>query len=321
MDEEAGDKREPKRIARSLGRAGSVAALAQEKESVLVDEDESPLAPLKRKIRALYMSKHLIKQCVAEFLGTFIFIMFGICSVSTIAIIGAQQGLWQLVVVWGFGLSLAIYATGPISGGHLNPAVSFAFALLRPKSFPMYKLGPYILAQFLGAFFAGVVNLIIYGNAINHFASSRGIVRGAPGSERTAMVFGEYFPNPAYFPGDYTLYRSAGALFIEMFGTAVFMFLIMSLTSPALPQSFRDNAAPFFIGFSVAALMSLFAPITQGCLNPARDFGPRVVAAMAGWGKVAIPGPQSGFWIYIVGPMLGAPIGAAIFDLFLETAY
>ena len=163
--------------------------------------------------------------------------------------------------------------------------------------------------------------MLIYGNAIDDFAKKHDIARGATGSERTAMVFGEYFPNPAIYPDNTSLYNVTGAFFVELFGTAVFMFLIMSLTSPALPQSFRDNAAPFFIGFSVAALMSLFAPITQGCLNPARDFGPRIVAVIAGWGRVAIPGPQNGFWIYIVGPMLGAPIGGAIRDLFLETAY
>jgi len=320
-DEEKGETIDKKKIERGLGRGGSVSALADAQTSTMIREDESPLAPLKRKIRGVYVRYPLIMECAAEFFGTFIFIIFGICSVSTAAIMGAQQGLWQMVVVWGFGLSLAIYAAGPISGGHLNPAVSFAFALLRPKSFPFYKLGPYILAQVLGAFMAGVFNLLIYGNAIDYFAKQTNIARGAVGSERTAMVFGEYFPNPAMYPGNDTLYGLAGAFFVELFSTAIFMFLIMSLTSPALPKEFRDQAAPFFIGFSVASLMSLTAPITQGCLNPARDFGPRIVAVMAGWGRVAIPGPNNGFWIYIVGPMIGAPIGGAFRDLFMETAY
>jgi len=319
MAEESGESK--KHIDRGLGRAGSVSALAQEKDSTLVREDESPLAPLKRKIRAFFITKPIIMECVAEFIGTFVFILFGICSVSAAAIMGAQQGLWQVAIVWGLGLALAIYATGPISGGHLNPAVSVSFALLRPKSFPILKLGPYILAQVFGAFMAGIANLVIYGNAIDYYEKENGIIRGAMGSERSAMVFGEYFPNPAVYTGNYTLYGVLGAFFVEFFGSAVFMFLIMSLTSPALPQSFRDNAAPFFIGFSVASLISLFAPITQACFNPARDFGPRIVAAIGGWGRIAFPGPQSGFWIYILGPILGAPFGAAIYDLFLEPAY
>ena len=77
--------------------------------------------------------------------------------------------------------------------------------------------------------------------------------------------------------------------------------------------------APFFIGFTVAALISLFAPITQAGWNPARDFGPRIVAALAGWGEIAIPGPEGGFWVYILGPLVGAPIGALIYKLVIET--
>jgi len=62
----------------------------------------------------------------------------------------------------------------------------------------------------------------------------------------------------------------------------------------------------------VAVNLALYAPITQAGWNPARDFGPRVIACAAGWGKVAIPGPQNGFWVYVVGPCLGAPLGAAL---------
>ena len=88
-----------------------------------------------------------------------------------------------------------------------------------------------------------------------------------------------------------------------------------------MPKAFKDNGAPFFIGMTVASLISLLAPITQGGFNPARDFGPRIVAALAGWGEVAIPAPHNAFWIYIVGPFIGAPIGGLIRDLFFETAH
>lgn len=291
---------------------------AEHVESTL---DRPPLAWMKRRIRCVFTKHPLLAQCVAEFWATFFFLIFGVCSVSAAAIMGAQQGLWQVAVVWGFGVTLSIYAAGPISGAHMNPAVSFAFALLRPHEFPAYKLVPYMTAQLLGATMSGVFNLLIYNNAIVYFEEIAGITRGSPESVRTAMAFGEYFPNPALYPHNNALYGVIGACFVEAFGTGVLMFFILSLTSPALPQAFRDNVAPFFIGFTVSSLISLLAPITQGGFNPARDFGPRIVAALAGWGEVAIPAPHNGFWVYIVGPMIGAPVGGLIRELFFETAH
>ena len=107
----------------------------------------------------------------------------------------------------------------------MNPAVSLAFALLRPDDFPMYKLGPYMMAQLLGATMSGLINLLMYNNAIEYFEKNTGIVRGSPESVRTAMVFGEYFPNPGFYPGNDTLYGVLGALLVEAFGTGVLMFL------------------------------------------------------------------------------------------------
>ena len=75
--------------------------------------------------------------------------------------------------------------------------------------------------------------------------------------------------------------------------------------------------APFFIGFTVAVLISLYAPLNQAGFNPARDFGPRLASVVLGWGTVAIPGPRYGFWTYILGPMFGAPIGGAVHDFLL----
>ncbi len=75
------------------------------------------------------------------------------------------------------------------------------------------------------------------------------------------------------------------------------------------------NLGPFFIGFTVAVLISLFAPITQVGWNPTRDFGPRLVAYGLGWGAIAIPGPAGGFWAYIVGSLVGRPLGGLAWQL------
>lgn len=262
----------------------------------------------------------LADECVAEAVGTFILTLFGIGSVSDAVLSGAQAGLWQVAVVWGFGVSVSIYATADVSGAHLNPAVSLALALLRPADFPRRKLLPFWGAQMVGAILAGCANLAIFSSMISHYEASNGIERGAAGSERSAMVFGEYFPNPAAFTysdeAAQSMVTPLAAMCIEGWGTAVLMFVILAVTSPHNKALGPYKAmAPFFIGFTVAMLISLYAPLTQAGWNPARDFGPRIVAALAGWGSVAIPGPRNGFWIYILGPLLGAPLGGLVHDL------
>lgn len=245
------------------------------------------------------MSVHprLGRAVVAECVGTYLLVLFGTGSVAAAVLTGAQVGLWQVAVVWGFGVSLAIYATAAVSGAHLNPAVSLAFALRRPRAFPPARVVPYWLGQLAGAVLAGATVAATFWPFLLKFEVDKRLVRGQPGSELAAMVFGEYFPNPELFGSDAAaraLVSLPLATLVEGFGTAVL--------------------APLFIGFTVAVLMSVFAPVTQAGWNPARDFGPRLVAFALGWGAVAIPGPGWGFLAYIVGPLAGGPLGALAYD-------
>lgn len=254
---------------------------------------------------------------VAETAGTFILVLFGTGSVAAAVTTGAQIGLWQVAVVWGFGVTLAIYATASVSGAHLNPAVSLALAVWRPDDFPRRRLLPYWAAQLIGGVLGGVAILAIFGPFIERFEEDNGLVRGAAGSQASAMVFGEYFPNPARFGTDdraFALVSPLLAVAVEAFGTAVLVFMIFALVDRWNSGRPGASLAPFFIGFTVAALISLFAPITQAGWNPARDFGPRIVAFLAGWGDIAIPGPRNGFWVYIVGPLVGGLVGGALYD-------
>lgn len=263
----------------------------------------------------------LWRACLAEVVGTFLLVLFGTGAVASAAITGAQVGLWQVAVVWGFGISLAIYATAAVSGAHLNPAVSLAFALLRRGEFPAFRLLPYWGSQLAGGVLGGLVILWVFGPFITRFEVENRIVRGEAGSERSAMVFGEYFPNPAlYGTGEaaWALVSPVGAALVEGFGTAVLVFMIFALVDTRNRFRPARYLAPFFIGFTVAALISLFAPVTQAGWNPARDFGPRLVSFFAGWGEVAIPGPRWGFWAYIVGPLVGGPLGALAYDLLVR---
>ena len=259
------------------------------------------------------------RALAGEVLGTYLLVLFGTGSVASAVLSGAQVGLWQVAAVWGFGVTLAIYVSAGLSGAHLNPAVSLSMALLRPAGFPAKRLLPYVAAQLAGAVLAGATVAVLFGPLLRRFEAVKGIVRGAPGSELSAMVFGEYFPNPAMFGTDATaraLVSPWQAALVEGFGTAV--LVIFALTSPRNADKPGVNLTPFFIGFTVAVLISLFAPLTQGGWNPARDFGPRLVAFVLGWGRVAIPGPDGGFWVYIVGPLIGGPLGGLVWRLAAE---
>ena len=258
---------------------------------------------------------------VAEVVGTYLLVLFGTGAVASAVMTDALQGLWQVAVVWGFGVTLAIYATAAVSGAHLNPAVSLAFAIFRPADFPWSRLVPYWAAQLAGGILAGLTVLAVWGPFIERFEEANDLVRGEPGSQLSAMVFGEYFPNPAAFGTDaeaFDLVSPLGAVGVEALGTAVLVFMIFALTDPRNGGGPARYLWPFLIGFTVAALISLFAPITQAAWNPARDFGPRIVAFLAGWEEIAIPGPRNGFWVYIAGPLIGGSIGAAAYDLLVR---
>jgi len=262
----------------------------------------------------------LLRALLAEAIGTCMIVLFGCGSVcSTLS--GAFSGIWQVAVVWGFGVAIAIYCTAEASGAHLNPAVTLAFSLIRPQAHGMTvkKAFLYVAAQFAGAIMGGAINLGVYDSTIKAFERSINCNRGDPCSIKSASAFGEYFPNPGltqeWGSGPYTQDDIGPfyAMCVEAWGTLILSFVIFGLTNSkntVLEAGGGRPGVPFVIGFTVGVLLPLYAPITQAGWNPARDFGPRLVAFMAGWGEVAIPGPQNGFWIYIVGPGIGAPIGA-----------
>src|SRR6478609_6755068 len=94
----------------------------------------------------------LAARCFAELIGTFILVFFGCGAVHAAVLTGAQSGLWQVAIVWGIAIMLAIYTIGGISGCHINPAITLAFASWRP--FERAAVLPYIGAQLVGAMLA-----------------------------------------------------------------------------------------------------------------------------------------------------------------------
>jgi len=258
------------------------------------------------------------RALAGEAVGTFLLVLFGTGSVACAVLTGALQGLWQVATVWGFGVALAIYCSAGLSGAHLNPAVSLAFALVRPAGFPIRRLLPYRCAQLGRAVAAACAVAAAFWPFVARFEAEKGLVRGAPGSELSAMIFGEYFPNPALVGTDAAaraLVSPLHAAAVEAFGTAVLAFVVFAVTARRNGGGPAARMAPFFIGFTVAVLIALFAPITQAGWNPARDLGPRLVAVALGWGGIALLGPGGGVWVYVLGPLAGAPLGGLAWRL------
>ncbi len=263
----------------------------------------------------------LFNQCLAETLGTFILVFFGVGSVHAAVLTGAQSGIWQVAVVWALAISLAIYAVGAVSGAHINPAMTIAFALYR--GFPKQRIAPFILSQLLGAFLAAAVLYGLFQGTITHFETANNIVRGVTGSEASAMVFGEYFPNPgtakAMGWGPETV-PFVTAMLAEAIGTLFLAFFVFAVTDARNAGGPGERILPIMIGLTVAMCISVIAPLTQAGFNPARDFGPRLFAWFAGWGTVAIPGPRGGFFaVYILSPILGAAVGGALYQYAIST--
>lgn len=268
----------------------------------------------------------LLRKAVGELVGTFLLVLFGCGSVHAAVLTGAQQGLWQVAIVWALGIAFAIYAVGGVSGAHLNPAITCAFALWR--KFPWREVPVYVLGQLAGAFAAAAVLFSLFSHHLLEKEVAKGVIRGQAGSEITAMCYGEYFPNPGVLAAGDALYSAerhealreltplSTALLAEFLGTSVLAFVIFAATDRKNPSRPSDALVPLVIGLTVAALISVLAPLTQAGFNPARDFAPRLYASLAGWGEIAWPGSKDWSWltVYILAPIAGAVFGGGFYE-------
>lgn len=275
----------------------------------------------------MLMPPSYLRVMLAEAWGTFLLVFFGCGVVHTAVLTGAQQGLWQVAIVWGVAIMVAAYSIGGVSGAHINPAITVALALWR--GFSIVRVPGYIAGQLLGSMLAATALFFLFEPHLSEKEASLGVVRGQPGSEVTAMCYGEYFPNPgplATGSQPYAVERHDAlrklvphglAFAAETLGTLLLAFVVFAVTDERNAGRPAAAFAPVFIGLTVAALISVIAPLTQACFNPARDFGPRMVAAAAGWGRIAWPGFDNPSWltVYIVAPTLGAILGGGFYEV------
>jgi len=247
-----------------------------------------------------------------EFLGTAMLVFFG-CGAVIVSVLFGALGLWQIAMIWGAAVALAIYATRHLSCAHLNPAVSLAMAASGRMSVSL--LPAYLSGQFIGALLAAALLYLLFADSIAHFELLHGIVRGSPQSVQTAMMFGEFFPNPG--AGNVVMVTASNAFAAEALGTFALVFMIFNLTE-GCNLGRPDNAlAPVFIGATLAIIIAVIAPLTQAGLNPARDLSPRLFSMMAGWGQAALPGPSL-LAVYVLGPVSGGLLAGWLFTRIVE---
>ena len=260
--------------------------------------------------------KNYRSELLGEFMGTFILTFLGTASVAVAILFGEYGSIFQIGIVWGLAVTLAIYLTRHICPAHLNPAVSVAMVVARRM--PCHKLLPYILTQLLGAVTAGLMLYALFSPSIQAYETANGIVRGSAASIDTARMFGEFYPNPGDAMSAVSLPL---AMLAEGFGTFLLVVFIFALTEDCNAGRPSSTLQPLFIGLTVSSIIFFVAPLTQAGLNPARDFGPRIVAYLMGWGSAALPDAVGGwFWVYILAPVLGAVAASIFFCHLLEPA-
>lgn len=251
----------------------------------------------------------MARLLLAELLGTFTMVALGTGTVAAHVLHGWPATLGGIATCWGGAVFLGILVGRSLGSAHLNPAVSVALAWLRPASTPRGLVPSMVVAQLGGAALAGTLVLAVFGARLESFEAAEGIVRGAPGSEVSARMFGEYFPDPGR--RDAPEVSVLSALVHEALGTAVLLLVIVLVSDPRRALARRPWLGAALISLTIALLIAAIAPVTQAGFNPARDLGPRLVAYAADFGRIALPGPHFGFWIYVVGPLVGGLAGAA----------
>ena len=242
----------------------------------------------------------LAAELIAEFLGTFVLILLGDGAVAMVVLFPTSNpgetihgGFTNITLGWGLAVTMGIYIAGKISGAHLNPAVTLAFAVFR--GFPWSKVLPYSIAQTAGAFVAAA---LVYWNYLPAFRQVD------PQLQRTAAVFTTFPAFPAL--------PQAGFL-DQLIGTGLLVLLIFAIIDEfnAPPGA---NLAPLLIGLVVVAIGISFGGMHGYAINPARDFGPRLFTVVAGFRNNGLTDGTRVWWIPVLAPLLGGLTGAAIWD-------
>jgi len=242
------------------------------------------------------------REAAAEFLGTFVLIVFGTGVVAQVVLSGSSHGTYLSISLgWGLAVVMGVYVAGGVSGAHLNPAVTLAVAVHR--GFPWRKVLPYWGAQTAGAFAGAAVTWLTYREAFDRFD---GGVRQVTGSLATAGIFSTY-PQPF-------LSNVPGGLVDQVVGTGLLLLVIFAL-GDAKNLAPDPKIGPIVVGLAVVLIGMTFGFNAGYAINPARDLGPRLFTSLAGWGGAVFTAGNGWWWVPIVGPLAGGVLGGLVYDL------
>ncbi|KAM3599228.1 uncharacterized protein V6R79_002289 [Siganus canaliculatus] len=252
-----------------------------------------------QKLAGTFRIQHvLLCQALAECLGTLILVMFGCGAVAQLVLSRGSHGTFLSVnFAFGFAAALGVVVSGQVSGGHLNPAVTFAMCLLGRE--PWRKFPLFFFFQTLGAFLgAGIVFSMYLG------------IHGeltVLGHNATAGIFATY-------PSSHL--SLLNGFFDQIIATAALIVCILAIVDPH-NNSVPRGSEPFAVGL-VVSVIGLSMGFNSGyAVNPARDLGPRVFTAAAGWGREVFIANTYWFWVPICGPFLGAVVGVLMYQLMI----
>ncbi|KAM8921526.1 aquaporin-10 [Pelodytes ibericus] len=257
------------------------------------------------KVRSYLRIRNIItRECLAEFLGVFVLILITVGATAQGVTSQNTKGNFFCMYLGGaIAVIIAIYVSGGVSGGHLNPAYSLSMCAL--GRFPWRKLPLYVLIQLLGSFLGAAAAFVLYYDAIQHYTKGNLTVYGP---RETASIFSSY-PAP---------YLSLGNGFLDqVMGTSMLMIGILAIVD-SQNKPVLKGLEPVVVGMLV---LSIGLSMGANCgypINPTRDLGPRLFTYVAGWGPEVFRAGNYWWWVPVVAPCVGALLGSFLYQIFVE---
>lgn len=251
--------------------------------------------------------KDNIRLFTGEFIGTFMMCFFGIGAVAVTSLAGTMTGNYQVGMIWGITIAIAIYVCRHFSGAHFNPAVTVAMTVA--GRMPLREVPAYLVGQFVGAWAAGMALWGLFADTVAKWLADNGVTMMAKSS--ASSIWCEVFPNASA-----TIVSNVVGACAEGLGVFILVLVIFSLTSTENTGRPNSHLAPLFIGLTVSIIIGTVGPLTNAGLNPARDLGPRLVGYMVGFGNLAFS--WDAILVYTVGPLVGGILAAVVYKFILE---